>query len=215
MRGAFALLVLILIAVTIWAVWVDRRPDWRHYQSVLYERAADRLEAELADARTAESRPEVQSRLAAIDDRLAALAADTSGIDERLDAIRTRLDWLGEEAGHLRVRIRAEEASLWLPEVARPYRAALSLLARAQAEHADATGTWPTDSLRIVTLKARVDSLSGTVGYFVRPLEIFRNEMTYVREEEKSLRLEAALLTAERDSLTAERREILAPGSFA
>ncbi len=211
MRLTFAILVLLLIAVTIWAIWVELRPDWRRYQDTLYARAESRLVSELAAARDVLERPEVQDRLSTIDARLAAWDSDTTEGAERRRTLRSRLTEIRNESTRLRSRLRHEETRLWTPEVARPYRAALSLLERAQKAYSDASGEWPQDPARLDSLKARCDSLSEVAQRFVLRLETFRTELDHLREEERLLRLETAVLTAERDSLQAERRRILRP----
>ena len=112
MRLGFAISVGLLLAVSIWAVWAELRPEWRRHQETLFARAEERLEAELDQARQTFERPEVQDRLATIDRRLSKIAADTTETATRRTEIQSRLAEIRTETARLRSRLRRGDTPL-------------------------------------------------------------------------------------------------------
>lgn len=211
MRLAFFLLTLLLIAVLAWAVWVEKNPQWRHYQEIQRERSRSRLLSMIDEAREELDRYEVRARLRSIDASLSEMDADTSEAARRSREISARLPRIRSDIRRLRSRLREEEARFSSPSVSQRHRAALSLLHQAQESYALASGEWPVDEDRLERLKARCDSLSHRVAFFLLPVDSLLGEMDSLRNVEGALRAEAESLGVPRDSLLREKEKILSP----
>ena len=213
MRLAFALLVLALIAVSVWALVDDAFPQWRRYQRELVTREVVRLERELAEARADRDRPEMKARIARLDELIRAADADTSATALRAAALREGLSRLDEETRELRRQLRDADVRRRDPEIGRRRQEVLDALAAAQDSYARETGRWPPDTLRLSRLWTVRDSISDVLQEVEGPVPEWRARLEEVRDEAAALRSEAATLAGTRDSLETVRAQLLAPVS--
>ncbi len=211
MRSAFALLVLALLAVTVWTLWDDAFPKWRRYQEELVRRETDRLERELAQARSELERPELRAELERIDVRLREFRADTTASTARLSAVQTRLQEIEEEVDEIRGELRLADRRLREPETTRLHREVTDALDRVRAAYAAESGSWPPDTLRLGRLWAIRDSLGDRLVAIEGPVREWRALLEEKQGEARMLRLEALELTSVRDSLETVRSRLLEP----
>lgn len=209
MRSSFAGLVLLLLAVSAWAVWRDARPEWHRYQRELFRREIERLELELADARAELARPSVRADIARLDAAIRDVAADSSEV--RLADLRARAAAADAEVERLYAQVRRAEIAREEPRVAQARKHMSERLEAAQQAYVAATGIWPPDTLRLARLWAVRDSIADTWIAMEEPARALRALLEAKEAEAGVLRLEIGRVTAPRDSLERRRARLLAP----
>lgn len=211
MRLGFALLVLVLLIVTGWAIFRDAFPEWRGYQRELIERESTRLERELAAARAELDRPGIRAELARIEARLRAVNSDSGEVGYRLAEIRDRLEIAQAAIDSTRRELREAERRQREAADSGVRKELVAELERVQQAYAVATGTWPPDTVHVGRLWAVRDSLADRLLEEEGPVMLLRERLRERENEARALRREAVALSAGRDSLEAERNRLLAP----
>jgi hypothetical protein len=206
---AFAGLVLALVAVTVWAVWDDRSPEWRRYQQELVRREVIRLEAELAEARAELERPGAQADLARLD--AAAKAARGDSAESSVTEDRDRLSALEARGDSLAEAVRRAEQVRKDGPVAHVVEDLTKQLDAVQRDYVTATGTWPPDTLRLASLWALRDSLADALIEAAGPAVQLRAQMDSAWADAQRLRVTLAKPNALADSLARARAQLLAP----
>ena len=211
MRRSFAALVLLLLAVSAWAVWQDARPEWRRYQRELFHREIGRLELELVDARAELARPSVRAELVRLEAAVQSAGPDSS--DMRLADLHARVAEADEEVERLYAELRRVDLAREQPRAAQARKNTASRLEAAQQAYVAATGTWPPDTLRLAQLWAARDSIADTWIAMEEPARALRASLEAKQAEAALLRVEMGRITAPRDSLERARARLLAPVS--
>jgi hypothetical protein len=209
MRRSFAVLVLLLVAVSAWAAWKDAFPPWRRYQRELIRREIDRLTAELADARSELERPTVRADLARLDEALRTAGTD-SAVD-RVDALRARVAALDAEIDRIYAELRRVDVDRERPAAAQARKDLSARLEAAHGAYVAATGSWPPDTLQLARLWATRDAIAEQWIAMEGPAQELRARLEAKQAEASLLRVEMGRIGAPRDSLLRMRSRLLAP----